>query len=52
LTRANSVPPNLTFLIDDLESPWAHATKFDFIYVRMLTGSLASWPAFDAQALE
>ncbi|KAK3936976.1 Phosphoethanolamine N-methyltransferase 1 [Diplogelasinospora grovesii] len=40
------VPPNLAFYIDDLEEPWTYTENFDFIYQRMLTGSLANWPRF------
>ncbi|KAM5347433.1 hypothetical protein ACJ41O_010438 [Fusarium nematophilum] len=40
------VPPNLSFFVDDLESDWTYSIKFDLIYVRMLTGSLANWKKF------
>lgn len=46
------VPPNLTWFIDDLEEPWAYSTKFDFVYTRMLTGSIAGRPKFFGQAFE
>jgi hypothetical protein len=46
------VPPNLSFLVDDLEEPWAFSSKFDFIFARMLTGSLANWPRFLEQGFE
>jgi len=45
-----SAPPNLTWIVDDLEEPWTYSTKFDFVYTRMLTGSISSWPNFFAQA--
>lgn len=44
------VPPNLTWFVDDLEEPWEYSNKFDFIYTRMLTGSISSWPKFFAQS--
>ena len=47
-----SVPPNLTFYLDDLEDEWTFSTKFDFIYARMLTGSLRDWPKFMGQSFE
>lgn len=46
------VPPNLTFYVDDLEEKWTYASKFDFIYARMLTGSLSNWPSFFEQSFE
>ncbi|KAK0609883.1 S-adenosyl-L-methionine-dependent methyltransferase [Bombardia bombarda] len=46
------VPPNLSFYIDDLEEPWTFSDPFDFIHVRMLTGSLADWPNFFESCFE
>ncbi|KAH6636831.1 S-adenosyl-L-methionine-dependent methyltransferase [Chaetomium tenue] len=43
------VPPNAEFFVDDLENDWAFATKFDFIYARMLTGSIKNWPRLIGQ---
>ncbi len=47
-----SVPPNVTFYVDDIEEPWTFSVKFDFIFSRMLTGSLADWPKFFSRAYE
>ncbi|OBR02599.1 TAM domain methyltransferase [Colletotrichum higginsianum IMI 349063] len=47
-----SVPPNVTFYIDDLEDDWTYSYKFDFVYGRMLTGSIADWPRFIHQSYE
>ncbi|OLN81629.1 Malonyl-[acyl-carrier protein] O-methyltransferase 1-like protein 5 [Colletotrichum chlorophyti] len=38
------VPPNVKFEIDDVESPWVHQSKFDFIFSRYMAGSLGNWP--------
>ncbi|KAK6223057.1 methyltransferase domain-containing protein [Colletotrichum tabaci] len=46
------VPPNVTFYIDDLEDDWTYSYKFDFVYGRMLTGSIADWPRFIHQSYE
>ena len=51
-TGRYSVPPNLTYYVDDLEETWNYSSKFDFIYGRMLTGSLSNWPRFFEQAFE
>ncbi|KAK1751060.1 methyltransferase [Echria macrotheca] len=44
------VPPNLSFQVDDIEEPWTFSVKFDFIYSRMMTAALASFPRFFGQA--
>ncbi|PVH79468.1 S-adenosyl-L-methionine-dependent methyltransferase [Cadophora sp. DSE1049] len=44
------VPPNLTFQVDDIEEEWTFTNKFDFIYSRMMTGSLMNWPKFFSQS--
>ncbi|RDW58611.1 S-adenosyl-L-methionine-dependent methyltransferase-11 [Coleophoma cylindrospora] len=46
------VPPNLVFQIDDLESNWTFAEKFDFIYSRMMIGSFADVPRFVQQSFD
>lgn len=46
------VPPNLSFQVDDIEEPWTFSVKFDFIYSRMMTAGLASFPRFFEQSYE
>ncbi|OHE95150.1 methyltransferase domain-containing protein [Colletotrichum orchidophilum] len=46
------VPPNVTFYIDDLEDDWTYSYKFDFVFGRMLTGSIADWPRFIRQSFD
>ncbi|QGI63796.1 hypothetical protein CEK27_007767 [Fusarium fujikuroi] len=46
------VPPNLSFQVDDIEEPWTFHVKFDFIYSRMMTASIADWPGFFAKAYD
>jgi hypothetical protein len=50
--QPDSVPPNVEFFIDDVESEWNFHTKFDLIYGRMLTGSIRDWPKLMAQAFD
>ncbi|KAK1640154.1 methyltransferase domain-containing protein [Colletotrichum phormii] len=38
------VLPNVKFEIDDVESPWVHTRKFDFVFSRYMTSSIADWP--------
>ena len=44
LTFWVSVPPNVTFEIDDLEKSWTWSRKFDFIFARDLLLSVRNWP--------
>lgn len=40
--------------MDDVEEDWNYKAneKFDFIYSRMMTGSLANWPRYFSQAID
>ncbi|KAJ4256184.1 hypothetical protein NW762_009262 [Fusarium torreyae] len=38
------VPPNVEFIIDDVEEPWAYSEPFDYVHSRMMTFSIKSWP--------
>ena len=38
------VPKNVKFEVDDIESPWTHTEKFDYIHSRFLAGAIADWP--------
>ncbi|CAI4217786.1 unnamed protein product [Parascedosporium putredinis] len=49
---AHSVPPNVSFYVDDLEENWIYTTPFDFVHARMLTGALKSWPRLFEQSYE
>ncbi|KAJ5180949.1 hypothetical protein N7492_004159 [Penicillium capsulatum] len=41
------VPPNLRFVIDDVNQDWSFPTNsYDFIHVRSLAGSVEHWPTF------
>ena len=42
--QPNMVPRNVKFEVDDVEAPWTHPTKFDFIHCRFMAGSIADWP--------
>nr|RBQ84080.1 hypothetical protein FVER53263_13267 [Fusarium verticillioides] len=37
------VPPNCTFEIDDAEKEWTWTKPFDYIFVRLMVGSIADW---------
>ncbi|GAE00281.1 methyltransferase, putative [Paecilomyces variotii No. 5] len=37
------VPPNVRFIVDDVEAPWTYGHKFDFIHVRFLALSIKDY---------
>ncbi|GKU02940.1 unnamed protein product [Fusarium langsethiae] len=41
-----SVPPNLTFMIEDIEDDWNYSHSFDYIHSRFMSSALASWTDF------
>ena len=51
-TQPEHIPPNLQFLIDDVEDSWHYRSRFDFIHSRMMVGSIGDWTAFLSNAYE
>lgn len=47
-----SVPPNLTFEVDDLEKPWTFSRKFNYIHCQLMIGAFQDWPRFFRQSYE
>ncbi|KAL2207636.1 S-adenosyl-L-methionine-dependent methyltransferase [Sarocladium strictum] len=37
-------PPNVKFEVDDVESPWMHDAKFDYVFCRYLAACILDWP--------
>ena len=49
----SSLPPNLSFEIDDANSPFTYPdASFDLIHIRGLTGCIRSWPAVYQQCYD
>ncbi len=42
----------MAFFVDDIEDEWTFSYKFDLVYARMLTGSVADWPKLMRQSFE
>ena len=42
----------MNFLIDDTEDEWAFSTPFDFVFARMMTGSIQDMSKFFRQSYE
>ncbi|KAG8672936.1 hypothetical protein FPOAC1_006236 [Fusarium poae] len=43
------VPPNLRFIIDDIEEEWQYSNLFDYIHSRMMNSSVADWATYAAK---
>ncbi|QKD52025.2 S-adenosyl-L-methionine-dependent methyltransferase [Fusarium oxysporum Fo47] len=39
----SSVPPNLRFIIDDIDEDWEYGQPFDYIHSRMMVFSIKNW---------
>ncbi|KAL1963791.1 hypothetical protein VTN77DRAFT_7857 [Rasamsonia byssochlamydoides] len=47
------VPPNLEFVIDDLEKPWMYEPDyFDFIHARTIAECVQNWPQLMQRAFK
>lgn len=51
LIQPRQIPPNITFQQRDIESPWhgMELDSWDLIHMRMLNGSIQSWPGIYQQ---
>ncbi|EGU76899.1 hypothetical protein FOXB_12587 [Fusarium oxysporum f. sp. conglutinans Fo5176] len=50
--QPNFLPTNLQFQVDDLEDEWTFSYNFDFIFARMMTGSIGDFPKFFTQSFK
>lgn len=47
------VPPNVRFMVDDIESPWLHPRNFfDYIHARHTVMAIKDWPRLMRRSLE
>jgi hypothetical protein len=47
------VPPNVKFMVDDVESPWLYPQNhFDYIHSRHMVMAIRDWPRLMRRALE
>ncbi|KAJ8111419.1 hypothetical protein ONZ43_g5624 [Nemania bipapillata] len=49
--QPTSVPPNVTFQVDDVEDTWVHENDYDFIHMREASGYMRSTPAVIESAI-
>lgn len=38
------VPPNVKFLVDDVEKDWVEPQPYDYIHCRYMAASIRDWP--------
>lgn len=46
------MPPNVRFLVDDVEEPWADPVPYDFIQCRYMAGAIKDWPGLIKQVFD
>ncbi|KAH7310177.1 S-adenosyl-L-methionine-dependent methyltransferase [Rhexocercosporidium sp. MPI-PUGE-AT-0058] len=46
------VPPNVRFLVDDIEQPWAETQPYDYIHCRYMAASIQDWPRLVKQCFD
>lgn len=51
-TRPVWVPPNLKFIVDDVEDEWLHGDDWDFVHLRCLSPWLKDEPKLLRAAFE
>ncbi|KAL5593467.1 hypothetical protein FOBRF1_012569 [Fusarium oxysporum] len=44
------VPPNVKFIVDDVEAEWVEPIPYDYIHCRYMAGSIKDWPRLLRQA--
>ncbi|KPM41478.1 hypothetical protein AK830_g5067 [Neonectria ditissima] len=44
------VPPNVKFVVDDVEMDWVEPIEYDYIHCRYMAGSIRDWPRLFKQA--
>ncbi|KAJ4328957.1 hypothetical protein N0V84_000528 [Fusarium piperis] len=45
-SQPNMVPPNVQFIIDDIDEDWTYSKPFDYIHSRMMNFSVQNWPVY------
>ncbi|KAK7422755.1 hypothetical protein QQZ08_009380 [Neonectria magnoliae] len=46
------VPPNVKFVVDDIEMDWIEPIHYDYIHCRYMAGSIKDWPRLFKQAYD
>ena len=46
------VPPNVKFIVDDVEEDWIEPIQYDYIHCRYMAGSIKDWPRLFKQIFQ
>ncbi|KAF5695405.1 methyltransferase [Fusarium denticulatum] len=46
IIQPSFVPPNVRFIIDDIEEEWQYSSSFDYIHSQMMNSSVADWESY------
>lgn len=46
------VPPNVKFIVDDVEKDWMESAPYDYIHCRYMAGSIRDWPRLIQQCYD
>ncbi len=46
------MPPNVSFIVDDVEEEWLDTKPYDFIHARYMAVSLKDWDTFVGRVFE
>ncbi len=46
------MPPNVSFIVDDVEEEWLDKKPYDFIHARYMAVSLKDWDTFVGRVFE
>lgn len=50
--QPTSVPPNLSFIVDDATAEWTFGAPFDYIHTRAVSSGIKDWPPFMEQCFQ
>ncbi|KAK1980051.1 S-adenosyl-L-methionine-dependent methyltransferase [Colletotrichum cereale] len=50
--QAEFVPPNVRFVVDDVEESWLYSQPFDYIHIRGMCAGIADWKKFLKQTYD
>ncbi|KAI9772567.1 MAG: hypothetical protein M1839_002449 [Geoglossum umbratile] len=51
-TQPTFIPLNVSFEVDDVESPWTFSAPFDYIHCRYMSASIGDWPRLFSQTFK
>ncbi|RAL14744.1 class I SAM-dependent methyltransferase [Aspergillus homomorphus CBS 101889] len=50
--QSSWVPPNVDFVVDDVEEDWVESKPYDYIHCRYMAGSIRDWPRLIRQCYD